>query len=529
MSDSERIQIYHVIQELSLGGAARAMIATAKYSSRLGPYKHSVISLRAPGPAAIELAKQGGMDVIVPADRQALVKEVEKADIIHLNWWNNPDVYEFLKMELPAMRLLNWMHVAGDGAPQIITPKLIDFCDFALPCSPYTYEHKAIQSLPPEVRLAKTGMVYGASDFERIENVQPKAHSGFNIGYIGTVNFIKMHMNYVWMNAMVEIPDVKFIVCGSGIEKGLQKQAEHLGKGDRFDFRGHVEDIKSVLEVLDVYGYPLCPNTYAAAELNLQEVMYAGIPPVVFPYGGVKQLVIHDYTGLIVRSEQEYKQAIEYLYHHPEERKRIGVNAKEYARQIFGAENAAKKLNPIYERMLELPKRKRSWNPAAANVDVKETVSQKGTTNRMADIKGSMAFVESLGEHGHKFQVSIQSTDPAELLLAENEIAASDMLMFITGIVGYSFYYANDPYLHLWKGLILEKLTKHIDAMTDFTAAINLGLTHWRVAWYLARASEKAGRFSEAEQCARLVLKAVPEFGEAQELLKRIEQPAKAT
>jgi len=54
--------------------------------------------------------------------------------------------------------------------------------------------------------------------------------------------------------------------------------------------------IKPVIETFDVYGYPLCADTYASGELNLQEVMYAGVPPVVFPYGGVKGLVEHDRT-----------------------------------------------------------------------------------------------------------------------------------------------------------------------------------------------------------------------------------------
>lgn len=51
--------------------------------------------------------------------------------------------------------------------------------------------------------------------------------------------------------------------------------------------------------------------------------------------------MINNYTGLVAQSESEYTQAIEYLYHHPEERLRLGRNAKEYAQQLFGAENVA--------------------------------------------------------------------------------------------------------------------------------------------------------------------------------------------
>ncbi|MEH1912091.1 glycosyltransferase [Nostoc sp.] len=68
------------------------------------------------------------------------------------------------------------------------------------------------------------------------------------------------------------------------------------------------------------------------------------------------------YTGLVVNSELEYSQALEYLYHNPQERLRLGKNAKQYAEQIFGAENAAKQLNPIYHRLMETPKRTRQWS-----------------------------------------------------------------------------------------------------------------------------------------------------------------------
>lgn len=350
-------KILHIIHSLTLGGAARALIATAKYSSLLDDFYHSVISLLPAQPDAVELTKEAKLRVISAPHRNTILSEIKNTDIVHVNFWNNPEIYELLRSDLPEMRLLIWFHIAGDKPPQVLTTNLIDFADFALACSPYTYQNPAIQNLPAEMRLEKTGMVYGAADFARLSNISLKTHETFNVGYIGSVDFSKMHRNYVSMSASINLPNVKFIVCGGGIQHFLLQEAAQLGAAGRFDFRGYVTDIRSVIEVLDVYGYPLCEDTYAAAELNLQEAMFAGVPPVVFPYGGIKHLVVNDYTGLIVNTELEYRQAIEYLYHNPEERMRLGQNAKEYAKQIFGAENAAKKLNPIYQHMMRQPKR----------------------------------------------------------------------------------------------------------------------------------------------------------------------------
>ena len=359
------IKVLQLIQYLSPGGAARAMLTVAKYSSRFdNNIIHRVASYfpNPPDAGMVQLALNNGMTVVHTPGGDTLLKEIEQADIIHINWWNNPELNDFLHRELPPMRLLLWYHVGGDHAPQVITRQLIDLADFAVACSPYTYERPVFQNLSKDEHQAKVRMVLAPADFERLSGFQPKPHNTFNIGYIGTVDFVKMHPNYVSMSAAVNIPQARFIICGGGSAIPiLQQQARQLGKIDQFDIRGYVNDIRPVIEVLDLYGYPLCEENYAAAELNLQEVMYAGIPAIVFPYGGVSKLVVHNETGLIVHSEREYSEALEYLYYTPTERIRLGRNAAEYARQHFGAENAVWKFNDLYTQMMRFPKHQRIW------------------------------------------------------------------------------------------------------------------------------------------------------------------------
>jgi glycosyltransferase involved in cell wall biosynthesis len=519
------IKVLHIMPWVCLGGAARAMIATAKYSAQLGSFEHCVISLQTADPVTAEMAKEAGMLVLNPPDRAAILQEVENSDIVHVHYWNQPQMFEFLRSELPAMRLLMWFHVAGEYPPQVITKELVDYADFAIPCNPYSYELPVFQNLPTEVRLKKVGMVYDAADFARVSDLQPKPHDTFNVGYIGSVSFSKMHWNYVAMNAQIDIPNLRLIVCGGGIETYLQQQAQQLGVAERFDFRGFVEDIKSVIEIFDVYGYPLCEDTYAAAELNLQEVMYAGVPPVVFPHGGIKRLVINNYTGLIVSSELEYKQAIEYLYYHPEERARLGRNAKEYARQIFGAENAARQLNPIYERLMELPKREREWGIATDVSLLDQPVSLSDLTGEPEKPTGAELFIQSLGDTAPEFTVSFTSQNMQELVEAEQKIAASSLLLTRGegGLSQYRDYYPNDGYLRLWSGLVWHRYGEQAEAISEFTAALNLGCNHWRVSWYLAQVGEHVNNIPLAQKALGTVLQAVPDFVEAREMLKRLE------
>jgi hypothetical protein len=115
------IKVLHIMPWVCLGGAARAMIATAKYSAQLGSFEHCVISLQTADPVTAEMAKEAGMLVLNPPDRATILQEMENSDIVHVHYWNQPQMFEFLQSELPAIRLLMWFHVAGEYPPQVIT------------------------------------------------------------------------------------------------------------------------------------------------------------------------------------------------------------------------------------------------------------------------------------------------------------------------------------------------------------------------------------------------------------------------
>ena len=138
--------------------------------------------------------------------------------------------------------------------------------------------------------------------------------------------------------------------------------------GDRFRFFGYIEDIAEVISEMDAYGYPLNENTFAAAELNLQEVMWAGLPIVSSPHGGVPFLIQHEETGLLVDNEKDYRLAMEYLYHHPAERERLGKNAAAYARQHFAPEVSADKFENLYKGSLKSKVRKSHSTDQVQNI-----------------------------------------------------------------------------------------------------------------------------------------------------------------
>jgi glycosyltransferase involved in cell wall biosynthesis len=504
------IRVLHIIDTLSGAGPTRSLISLVKYASENGlPQQHRVVALKEEFyPVSLLFAKKAGLEVLRNPGSDRISKEIEDADIVQLHFWNNPTLAEFLRTDWPSMRLLTWLKIFGEHSPQAVTRKLLDYSDFVLATSPLTLKLPVFDTTNSGYG-EKRDFIYGMADWSRLKDVEPRSHDGFNVGYIGTVNYTKMHPRFVPMSAGISIPNVRFLVCGGGIESDLKEEAASLNSSEKFEFRGYVENIRSVLETLDVFGYPLCEDTYATSEKSIQEAMYAGVPPVVFPHGGCSDLVQHEETGLVVNSENEYRKAIEFLYHNPEFRLQLGRNAATYARQVFDSKKAVLKMNDIYRKMLNQPKRKRNWN---------------GTDFQSTEDSPSMIFVENLGSGGDLFKTSLTSSDNDTLMCVESEIAKASPLLVggEGGINQYRNSYPNDPYLRLWSGLCLQENGNHQKAMNEFEAAIELGLDHWRVFWYKAKSAHQLRNKRVTKDALEKVKNEMPDFLPALELSEEI-------
>ena len=463
------MKVLHVIEKFYTGGPARSLMAAVKYARQLGlDQEHNLVILtRFAYPPFLIQAKQAGVKVIARQPSPERLQElIEQADIVQVHFWNSPGLYGFLRSAQPAMRLMLWLKVAGLHRPQSLTPQLIRYADRVVATTPATLEAPVWLGLPEQ--RSKAAVAPGIADFSRLGELQPQTHQGFNVGYVGTVNFSKMHHRYVPMSAAVAVPGVKFIVCGGGIEAELKHQAASLGVAERFVFQGYTEAVGDVLSQLDVFGYPLCPDTYATSEKSLQEAMYAGVPPVVFPHGGLKHLVQHHRTGLVVNTEEEYSRAIEWLYQHPEERRRLGENARRYAQENFHPEISTRQLHEVYQEMLTQPKRQRPWPTAPASA--------------------AAAFIDSLWDPDGVFERSRSSRSEADARAADAAIGQASALLSTGegGITHYRNVYPQDGCLRFWSGLVLQHQGEQEDAIAEFQAALDLGFAPPRLHDYLA-------------------------------------------
>ena len=399
----------HVTQRVSAGGAGRALGFLMR---SLTGFEHRVLALD-PWPGEAEAHR-----------------ELAAADLVQLHFWNTPELYGLLARDLPPMRLVLMPHVGGASAPHVLTRELVDHVDEAVAVSEHTLGIAGLENLP---------VIPATGGWERLDGIERIPHAGFNVGYVGTVDFAKMHPDYVAMSAAVDVPHVRFPVCGAGrAYPAIAGQADELGVTERFEFRGWVDDVRPVLGTLDVFGYPLCEDNYSAAELVLQEAMYAGVPPVVLPYGGAARVVDDGRTGMVAGDEDDYLRCVEALHRSPALRERLGSAAREHARRAWAPERIAARWRRLYEGLLARPKTERP--------------------PLFAGLEGAALFVRTLGDAAPQFERSLVASDAGERLEAEQAIAASSPVLLSAstgGLLHYRRHFPDDPDLNRWAALVL--------------------------------------------------------------------------
>jgi len=472
--------ILHITPHLG-GGVGRVLRNFLTYSRDHSEDCHRLACLDYANTTSLAWAAAEGIDLTEHQARRLpeLLGMVARADLVVLHWWNHPLLFDLLvRHPLPPARVLLWSHVSGHTPPQNFSQALLAYPDLFVVATPYSFEAPAIRRLPREQRDARLRLVFSCAGIDHVAQARPQPHPGFRIGYIGTVDYAKMHRDFLKMSAAARIPGVRFVVCGGPSEAAIRREAQEAGIAEKFDFLGHVDDVAGVLSGLDVFGYPLAPGHYGTGEQVLIEAMAVGVPPVVLDNGPEDHIVADGVAGLVVQNGPEYTAALERLFREPALRLRLAANARRHARQRFTIEQTAQAWQALYQEALERPKRPRAWPRACQS----------------ASLTAAEVFVAALGEDGAEFARSLDR-DNLKLALAADESIAHKPGLFRTETRGSVFHYQaffpDDPHLNLWCGLMRRADGDDAAAQEHFRASHRI-LGPRRVSRYLKPSGQKA-------------------------------------
>lgn len=147
-------------------------------------------------------------------------------------------------------------------------------------------------------------------------------------------------------------PNTLLLLVGDGkLLNSLKSQVQQHGIADKVRFLGSREDVPEILKVSDVFALS---SLWEGLGRAMTEAMLVGKPVVVPNIYGIPEIVHHNETGLLfpAKDVEQLAQHLNYLLQHPEERERLGNNARQLTRQLFDANLMVQQIEAIYDRLL---------------------------------------------------------------------------------------------------------------------------------------------------------------------------------
>lgn len=435
-----------------------------------GAFRHEFILLDEPGAESLRNIERSGLEVQPAA---SLAARAAAADIVQVEWWNHPLLGRLLgRTALPPCRLLVYAHISGFHHPNVITRSIVDFADRFVASTEYTLRELPLLRELSAQSGRKLSAVHSCAGLSRVEGVRKEPHEGFVAGYIGALDFGKLHPDFVKMTAAGRIPGARFPVYGRGEDaETLESQISAAGAGDRIQLRGYAADVAPAFASFDVLGYPLNPLHYGTGEQVLIEAMGAGVPAVVLGNGPEKEIIRDGYNGLVASSPEDYPRCLERLAADRALLEKLGRGAREHARANFTIEAVLRRFEALYEDLLREPRRERGLAgrrfPGAS--------------------EGLEAFLNSLGGNAGAYVDSAFSADQPRVLAADRAIARENV-RYTGGAKGtvfqYRKYFPDDAVLAFWSGLILLEKGERAPAAKAFAEARALGFDPPRLRGY---------------------------------------------
>lgn len=344
------MQILHIAPHLG-GGVGRFLFNTFKNDS---VFEHSFLLLE--NPIEKELLHQAGLPwTVYDRDSQYLEGFLERFDIIQFEYWNHPQLYSFLANQriFKRSRLAFYSHMLGLHPPAVILPAILDFTDIFIISTPAAWNSPAIKSHGSKVYL-----IHELGGCERTEKVMPQMHQGFNIAYIGTASYLKLHPQYISLCARIigSLKEARFFFFTNDDQSKIREDANKANVSDYFVFQERIANICEPLSITDIFGYPLNPKHYGTGEQALIEAMGAGVPPVVLDNPSERNLIKDGVTGIIAKTTVEYAQAMVFLRNHPDFRKKLSTKARQYAITEFSHRQTLSRFHAVYKRLATFPR-----------------------------------------------------------------------------------------------------------------------------------------------------------------------------
>ena len=231
-----------------------------------------------------------------------------------------------------------------------------------------------------DVRIIPSMMSHLPVNPQNVERLREEYKGKFIAGHIGALQMRHKGQQYL-IEAAADLakthPDIHFLLLGEGEdEQVLRRQAAGL---KNLEFVGFCDDVGDYLAIFDLFVFPSLKEGLGSTLLDAMEFGKAIIAADV---DGIREIVRHDYNGLLVAvaDAQAIRDAMLELYNDRERSERLGQNAQSFVKD-FSPEITAESYIALYRRLLGLPPRAlNATTPRPVLVDA-STSTQKASAS----------------------------------------------------------------------------------------------------------------------------------------------------
>lgn len=359
------MKILHITTHMG-GGAGKAIAGMAISCNKIEEQENKILILEKPEKQQhIEDCEQNNIEVLFLEDKKEIERLIAWADIVVISWWQHPKMAGFLaNFPKVSCRIVIWSHINGCVYPYL-PYELVEQTERILFTTAYSLENPYWTKEQKENVSNKCAVVSGMGEFHP-ELIQPKKEyknkDTFTIGYVGTLNFAKLHKDYfLYCKKVIEkIPNVRFLMVGD-YERSILKLVKALGIEQYFEFVGFVKNVYFYLEQMDVFGYLLSQDNYATTENAILEAMAFGIPIVAYNNNPEQYIISHKKNGFLVDSADDYADCVKQLADSEKLREELGIQARYSTIERYSSEQNREVFLQVMQTIMEQEKKQHNF------------------------------------------------------------------------------------------------------------------------------------------------------------------------
>jgi glycosyltransferase involved in cell wall biosynthesis len=446
---SAKLKILHIAPHLG-GGVGSVVRGYLEYELKEEESVHRVVTLDTLNLESKNLFNALGIEWSenLYSNRELLFSLISESDITLIHWWNHPLLQDLLmNQELPMSRIIIWTHISGNSDPNNFCSFILNFPDKLVFTTPLSFASSEVRR-PSKFLDSKFSCIWSTTGVEKLSSYKRKprvtdGHESINIGYVGNLDYSKLHPSFFEICNKIASPEVNFTVIGP-LTTQFSSELKVYGQNIGLKATGFIPEFDkfNLMRNFDILLYPLAREHYGTCDQVIQEAMALGVVPVVLNNQMESYMIADGQNGLVAKNVDELVIKVEELIADTNLRSYLGRNASIYANLKYKVSEMARSWNHEFKSLMNKPKQK--------HLTLSEILGRKLEPNEI--------FTQSLGTSAGLFEMHKKASEFKEKLMWEAQIAclsSSPKWSSPTksSPTHFSGYFPEDSWLKVWSGL----------------------------------------------------------------------------